>query len=342
MIFSEEKWNNGAEIKEFIKVSSALSFKMMETPLRNAFQLFIVPLLGSQMIAELIEIYKFGPNPDVLERSSELVTERERMDWELLKLCQFANANLAMWYDFDTISVRITDAGFQRQESENGTFKPAYKYQEDNLRQGFKNKGFNMLDQVLDFLYEHIDLYPEFSFSKNYETHTSAIVRTTGEVNDVYFINSSRLIFLRLQTHLRFVEEMFLKPEIGDEMYDELIGWLTDGIAEDKKHLVESLRLACGRYMIILAVKRLLAETGSITDRGLYFTTIQPGKNGNEFIGPVDTDRLAIQIQNLQCDADAYRSALTRLIRTNFSDRFVGDPARVFDRDNDNKNTFWT
>ena len=48
------------------------------------------------------------------------------------------SANLAFWNDFDEISMRITDAGFQRQKSDNGeSFQQVYKYQEDNLRASF-------------------------------------------------------------------------------------------------------------------------------------------------------------------------------------------------------------
>lgn len=341
MIFSAEKWDNGAEIKRYVNVSAALSFKKMENPLNNAFQLFLVPVLGLSMVDVLIEIYKHSPNSNVLESGSETAKDKEIKDTELLRLCQYANANLAFWYDFDAINVRITDAGFQRQSSENNTFVPAYKYQEDKLRQNFKNKGFNMLDQVIDFLFEHIDMYPEFSFSHTYLTQISAIVRTTAEVNNIYFINNSRLIFLRLQNHIRFVEEMHLKPVIGDKLYDQLLTWLADSKNNDDKD-IEQLRLSCAKYIIALAVKRLLAETGSITDRGLYFTTVQQGKNGNEIKEPVEMERLSVMVQNLACDAKMYRDALSRYIRAKYPDYYVGSPSAVFNRDNDNKNSFWT
>lgn len=340
MIFSAEKWDNGAEIKQFVNVSAALSFKKMENPLNNAFQLFIVPVIGLPMVDVLLDIYRFGPNPNVLESGAERSTEHEKNDAELLRLCQYATANLAFWYDFDAINVRITDAGFQRQSSDNNTFAPVYKYQEDKLRHNFKNKGFNMLDQVIDFLFAHVDLYPEFSFSQTYRTQTSAIVRTTADVNSIYFINNSRLIFLRLQNHIRFAEEMHLVPVIGEKLHDQLLIWLADADNKDNAD-TEHLRLLCARYIVSLAVKRLLTETGSITDRGLYFTTIQQGKNGNEIKEPVDMDRLSVMVQNLTNDADMYRDALSRFIRIKYPDYYVGHPSEALKRDNDNKKSFW-
>lgn len=343
MIFSAEKWNKGAEIKAVMKVNTALTFDMMEAPLRNAFRQFLVPLLGEAMAAEVIEIYLFGPNPDILEQNTSGATGREKLDARLLEICQRANANLAFWYDFDEISVRITDAGFQRQKSDNDeSFQGVYKYKEDNLRDSFRNKGFNALDELLEFLYAHIAEYPEFAGSQAYQDRKSAIVRNAADVNDVCYINASRIIFLRLQPHLKFVEEMFLQPAVGERLYEHLIDCLVNPPQDDAgRKNVERLRLACSRYISTMAVRRLLMETGSVTDRGLYFTATQPVDKGNEAQKPVDAERIAVQIQNLKSDADMYMAALLRTVRDSFGEFYQGDPRRIYDRDNENKRTFW-
>lgn len=328
MLFSEHTWLDGDTIRAYIKVNTAVSYAMMATPLRNAYNLFIVPLLGEEMAARLEAVCE-EPEP-------------KEEDVRLLDIARRANANLALWYEFDAISVRITDAGFQRQESENGTLKPAYKYQEDNLRQGYKEKGFNALDQLLDYLYTHLDLYPEFEKSDACLRLRSAIVRTTDDVNSVVFINGSRIIFLRLQPHLRFVEEMLLVPAIGEKLYAHLVGSLKNPPADEEAlRQVEQLRRACANYVVAMAVRRLMMETGSLTDRGLYFSTIEAGEKGNEKRQPLGTDRIAMQIQNLKADADMYMTALRQVVRTHFAEFDAGSPQQVFDRDNDRKRTFW-
>lgn len=344
MIFSAKKWNNGKELKAVMKVNTAISFDMMEAPLRNAFRQYLVPLLGDVMVGEVVEIYEFGPNPDVLEQNTEGATEREKLDSRLLEICKRANANLAFWNDFDEISMRITDAGFQRQKSDNGeSFQQVYKYQEDNLRASLRNKGFNALDELLEFLYAHIAEYPEFASSQAYQDRKSAIVRSTADVNDVCFINGSRIVFLRLQPHLKFAEEMLLQPAIGDKLYEHLIdGLVNPPEDEEARKSMERLRLACSRYIVAMAVRRLLMETGSVTDRGLYFTAVQPGEKGNEEKRPVDTERIAVQIQNLKTDADMYMTVLLRTVRSCFENFYEGDPRQIYDRDNDHKRTFWT
>ena len=94
MIFSAKKWNNGKELKAVMKVNTAISFDMMEAPLRNAFRQYLVPLLGDAMVGEVVEIYEFGPIRMYWNRITEGATEREKLDSRLLEICKRANANL--------------------------------------------------------------------------------------------------------------------------------------------------------------------------------------------------------------------------------------------------------
>lgn len=331
MIFSAEKWNNAKEIKQFMQLSTSISFEKMETPLSNAFRLFIAPMLGEEMVNILIDIYNSGRDGEAYDRKRDL---------QLLQLCQRANANLGMWYDFDEISTRITDSGFQRQESD--SLKPVYKYQENNLRQNFKNKGFNALDEVLAFLEKNMDAYPEFAFADAHLYGIDAIVRTTDEVNRVYFINGSRIIFLRLQTHFKFVEENVLRPALSEKLYEQLLEWLRKLPDDETERLkIEELRIKAGKVVIMQAVKRLMTETGTLTDRGLYFTSIQANKNSDDTEQPVSDERLSLQVSQAESDAQAYMTQLMKYVRRAFSELYAGNSQRVYDRDNDNKSTFW-
>lgn len=326
MIFSKEKWDVNGELRQVIKVSKALSFDKMESSLCAAWNQFIVPVLGEAMTAKLIEIYE-----------SKEPTNQVKLDLELLQLCQRANGNLALWYNYDELSLSITDAGFQRQESE--SMKSLYKYQETSLRNGFKNKGFNALDEVLLFLERNIEFYPEYKSS--YTLYRNNIVRSTEEVNQTYFINNSRLIFLRLQTHLQLTEQTNLLPALGVNLYDYLVKSIPDtNLSDDEKVRVEALRIKAGKVIIMYSVQRLLQETGSVTDRGLYFTSISGG-GGDETVQPVELERINIQVRQANADAQSYLTSLMRYVKTTFPDLYVGDIHKVYDRDNDNKKTFW-
>ena len=125
MIFSAKKWSDSDELNKFIPVSAALSFKSVESSLEDAFRLFALPLFGQELSDE---IQSFYDNADATQLQLDLLAE-----------CQRAVANLAFWYNYTELNIRITDQGMQRQESD-GSYKQTYKYQEDLLRSSFKNK----------------------------------------------------------------------------------------------------------------------------------------------------------------------------------------------------------
>ena len=60
MVFSLEKWNNGREFQHVIKSSAAVDFNSFEPVLREAFDLFIRPVLGEDMTQRLIKEYKLS------------------------------------------------------------------------------------------------------------------------------------------------------------------------------------------------------------------------------------------------------------------------------------------
>ena len=75
-----------------------------------------------------------------------------------------------------------------------------------------------------------------------------------------------------------------LPTVIGQVIYDKLEAHLKS--PEESADTMENLRKQCLGFVILSAVKRLMAETGSITDRGLYFSELTD-KEGNETLKPV-------------------------------------------------------
>lgn len=326
MIFSKDKWNNGGEIRAFVPVSAALSFEKMEAPLSNAQDMFLLQVLGQTMIAKLQGIY------DATEGISE-------NDKRFLRLSQLAVSNLAFYYDFDALNLRIGDQGFQRQESD--TWHNTYKYQEDHLRDSFRNKGFNAIDDLLAFLEVNTDTYPDFKTAPGYTLRAQSIVKSTEEVNRICFINNSRIIFMRMQSLFAIIEENDLKPILGENLYKKLRGWLTDpSTFSSETTTLDEFRLQCAHYVIMRAASRLIESTGSVTERGLYFTTVAAG-DGNTIQQPATDDQLAWRIQVFKNDAENFKTSLIRFISIYLPDDVSGNSQHALDRDNDNHSTFF-
>lgn len=321
MIFSKEKWQGSDEIAPYVSVTQ-LSFVSIEGSLRSAFNAFIRPLLGEDMTAELIAIYAS--------------TERSEPETELLKLCQAANAYLAMWQGFDELNTSISDAGMQRSESE--TQKGLYKYQANSIRENFKTKGFNALDTMLEYIESNILLFSEFETSEYYINQQDQLVESAKVINSWKYINNSRIIYLRLMPELKIAEDLELAPNIGEELLAELRTQLKNPDADPKW---AQLKKKIQPVLIFSAISQLIKSTGSLTDRGLYFDSINAGSLNDETSAPANPEMIRMQADQAEDTADEYLSLLLRFIESNFGTYYKGNPASVYSRDNDNKQSNW-
>lgn len=325
MIFSADKWSKSDELNKFIPVSAGLSFEKVESSLEDAFRLFALPLFGQELADEIQSYY------DKVD-----ATELQR---GLLNECQRAVANLAFWYNYTELNIRITDQGMQRQESE-GTYKQTYKYQEDLLRSSFKNKGFNALDRMIEYMELHQDDFPAYAMSPAYSMRKHAIVRSTKEVDSIYFINNSHLIFLRLMPVFKIIEETALQPVLGTELYAKLTKALLEGEKNIGGTTTEELRSRCAVFVIFKSIAELIRSTGSLTDRGLYFTQLLAG-DGNTSVTPADRDTALSMVVGIEQHAQSYADLLVKFIEQSLPEFFKGRQSQALDRDNNNKRTFW-
>ena len=328
MLFSQSKWDNGKQMSPFVPVSASLSWQKMQAPIESAEQQFLLPLLGEQMMQRLGQIADNMPEGDLLAP-------------QLVQIARRAVANLAFWLHFDALNLRISDQGFQRQGS--GDWQGAYKYQEDRLRNGFKNTGFNALDQLVDFIEEHIDAYVEYKESASYQDRSHAIVRSAKEANKFVFINSSHIVFKRLQGEMRTVEEYDLSGVLGADLYGRLRRWLEGEEpfpSEGCMCTLEQLRLACADFVTKKAAARLMRQTGSLTERGLYCGATSANSLGNDITYPASDrqigDRCAL------ADLDAHRAeASLHSFLNNYMGTIVGERTAGPIRDNDNHAAFF-
>jgi hypothetical protein len=319
MIFSNKKWEEEREGLEYLKISNACSWITVKAPVRNAWDLFIVPLIGEAMAETLTEIY--------------LQDEQIENDKKLLRLAQRANILLAFWYDYAELNVLIGDSGFKRQESENT--KTPYKYQEKQLRDGWKTKGFNALDDLLCFLETNISEYDDYRLSENYTQNRKAIIQNTEQVNSIYFINRSRLTYLRLKPHFKIVEDTILAPRLG-ELFIQLKEEL-EKENPDPKFI--ALRNVLQPVIIFHAVQRLLLETGDLSDKGLFFASLRNDDSDTQ-LQEVADERATCQAKQAEADAISY----WKLAEKHLQVKFGIEPATggIHHRDNNNRKAFWT
>lgn len=318
-IFNCDNDTLNAELHRYIPVSAGLEAETIAPPLSSAYMLFVHPLLGEELSAAVQDMAGKVPPSD--------------KESGLLDALRMAVANLAFWYGYTELSVQITDQGFQRPEGE--TFKGLYKYQEDALRMGFKNKGFNALDRFLEMADKNPGLFPEgvYADSPVARARAGSLVRHVEEVDRYYFINGSYLVFLRLLPHFRTAALTVLRPLLGAALLSRLE-------REDGEEM-EVLRQQCLPVVVLAAVAELVEATGSLTDRGLYYASLMPSSGSTLQAQPADVEQRVMALGQIRRSLEAYKDALTYALRESLGDDFPGRPAEAYDRDNTHKRTFW-
>lgn len=299
MIFSHNKWANAAEMQPYISIASSTFFSSMQGPLRNAFDKFIRTLLGETMTAKLIDIYG--------------LSTRSAKQARLLELAQAANAFLAFWYDFNEMQLFIDDTGSHQQESDKQ--KRLYKYQEQLLKDNWKTKGFSALDTMLEYLEVNATDFPEFAASENFTLLKKEIVRSTKEVNDCYWINNSRILFLRLKPHIRIITDTIIAPRLGTIYNDMLAAYAGAEPVADKFKLLREKLIP---VVVFYAVSRLLRESGSLTERGMFFEIQNSGSDAVN-TQPVSMEAIAPQAAMAEGDAISYWTICEKFLKSDFS-----------------------
>lgn len=328
MLFSKEKWNSAKEVMQYMQTSAALSFEKCASSFEDAEYKYLLPVFGNELIGRIHDIY-----------ASESPSEEEKI---LLQSAQIAECNLALAMNFDEFNVRLSDMGVQRQETDK--FKQAYRYQEESMKRLYRNRGFNALDNAIVFLNRNISTFPEWEDSEYRKKSRASIVRSAKEINELYHIENSGIIYMMLMPD---IDRAVLKLQgvIGAELYFKLVEALDKGdeyvFDEGDQIKAETFRKDCVRFVVMTALASFVSISGRITDRGLYFSqTVASGANPEQEKEASDVQRHEAARQFLETAA-MYARALERDVQTFYPQYFHGNECDVLRRDNKDKKSFW-
>jgi len=338
---------NIEDVKNVINVSNLSTYEKLLNHLFNAEQKYIFPLIGSEMYDALAD-FKNNPDSNLLNRADmntdfnddfyTRVEEKSVAMARLLYTCQQAIAHLAFYEGFDLLNVFVSNSGFKRQEDDKT--KSLFKYQEDNIRNYYKDHGLNILDNMLALLEQNITHFPEYNeaFSKN----KGSIIPDTKTFHDIINIRNSRLVFLRLIAPMKTALELEITPLIGKQNVDFIIEELKKPSPAAKvMSVLPYLRNALAWAARVMLIEESGAE---ITERGLYFEGLKGGISMNDVKMPSDESRVGYLIKRDKNIAENYKQLLHQYLITNASDwnNYDNPRLRIHERDNSNKKTFWT
>jgi len=237
------------------------------------------------------------------------------------------------------LNTSITDSGFRRDESD--ASKTLYKYQEESLKSLFNNNGFNGLDAILAYLDAHPEVFPLFSESENYTQRKISFIPSTATFNSVFYINNSRLVFIRLMRFIKEAEDSDIQSVLGAALYKKL---KENQLAVDPDPKLIALVPYIQKPLAYLAVSKAVFELGmDVTDKGLFFEAQASTMQNSTVRTPLSDSQSFTLARKTSETATAYLELLKEFLASNRDDYpdYQGSTGSVYARDNQCKSTFW-
>jgi hypothetical protein len=322
------------EIRKYVPVSAATSFGNISAFIQSSEVSFIIPLLGEQLYDQLLAYYT---TPTTLP-TGVTIGNKTQFD-TLIEYAQRALINLTYYSGFDFINTTMNDAGFHRQESD--TEKGLYKYQEDAVKSGFRNNGFNALDTMLRYIESHIDVFELFKSSPNYTLRKKSIIPDTLTFDAIFDINGSRLVFLKLCRFIAQVEDFEIGALLGTKLYDLV---KSEIVKDSPDPRILALIPYIQRPLTYLAVSRASFQLGiNVTDKGLFFESQASTLLNSAVSTPLTDQQYYLLATKSEKTGNEYLELLRGFLLANAADYplYFSPGGSPFVRDNKTKSTTW-
>jgi len=326
------------EIKQFLAVGAGTDFNRLKPHIQNAETGYLRPLLGTGLFKELQDFYDNPPE-------TPLVGQNILFD-ELLSLVQRTLVHLTYWSGFQVLNATISDGGFKRTENEK--VKSLFKYQEVELKEYFKTTGFNGLDEILFYLEMEIKKsegeianFKSFIDSDAWTILKSSFIPDTNTLNAIIFINHSRLTFLRLKSPMQLVEDLEIKPVLGETIFNEI---KLEIVKKTPSAKVTVILPYIQKAIAYLATALLMEESGAdLTEKGLYFESTDAYNDLTTNKQPAESDRINFLAKRNKGIGQNYLERLKSYLIANATDwpAYSGQSGNVLRRNNTDKKSFW-
>lgn len=208
-------------IKEFIPVNASLEYQKLK-PFATDAERIIENTIGTEFYSELdnyLDLSGEGDWDDPVPPAEGITAENAD---KIIALLQDSISYLTFDFGFDVLNTVFSNQGFHRIENEDGSKKSLFQRQEENLRQTFKQQGYNKLEYALAFLETNKDDYVTWADSDAYTMQLCNFINSATEFSKIYNINSNRLVFQKLRSIQNMVEDFDIKPLLGGSLFDEI------------------------------------------------------------------------------------------------------------------------
>jgi len=194
------------EVQAHVPVNMTSDIDTIKPFLSNIERLFIKDLIGKDQYEALIAAYAEETEDDQIN--------------EAILICQKIMANLAYHQGMPVLAVSIGTSGIQ--VISNLETKQAFQWQVEDLKQALQELGFSAIEELLQFLEENPDKFPDYINSPQFIKQESLLIQSAAEFSESFDINSSRFTFQKLTYLMNRLELQVIKKLFGDGFIEAL------------------------------------------------------------------------------------------------------------------------
>lgn len=251
------------EIRAYLPTSVYSGAESLLRMIEDTEENVLVPILGRELYNKMCLDYEKvmaqyeGSIPQIIDKE-DLTPEIQ-----LIRMCQLPVIYLTLANSSGILTISLNEGGGMNQVYTDGYDKADDKSVGRFERDAFF-KGRRGVDRLLLFLEEDaLSSHPVFATlwkKSRYFYEKGDLLFTTASCMNIYLdINESREKFISMLPDIRYCQESYLSPEIGEDLMEALIGWCTgrtdlSSIEKDEKKLTEVWRRAVDRLRIALAL----------------------------------------------------------------------------------------
>lgn len=207
-------------------------------------------------------------------------------DIALLDELRLASANLAWWLYTAKHNVSIDSTGIHQTHGDNQ--KPAFQWAVKDLRESFRDAGFDAIENTFEFLELNKVAYA-YEASATYKAAKACLLSSAAEFQEYVDIMRSRYVFLQLIPEMKRIQRDVIRPIIGADAFNTIVKKLQlDNGGDNGLSAAETAQLELARPLLAYqtmadsAYKRSIHinELGALVHNSSYAGSVdgkQPG-----------------------------------------------------------------
>lgn len=278
--------DNIPDFRAHVDVASDFKWARIDMHLQQAEQEFLLPVLGSDLMALLQEHYDDSGSSDDLDA--------------ILLQSQKALAIMGFYLAIPKLQLKQMDTGLYAVT--NDEHKSPYQWQVGDYRDSYLQAGYAAIEKLYSVLMEHANSINEWVDSDGYAAYNESLLRNAAEFNQVYKIGLSRITYVDLKPAIDRAQDKYLRPTVGEAFYDSLITYLSEGDDDSASDDVDDALLNKAVKKLRKALAHLaIGEASEVNFRQVNGGLLSSRFDGNRAAN--EAARTAADITNLRATA---------------------------------------